>query len=237
MCLSHRGCTQQAHWEDLLDYLQDILPSSLEVLVIADREFGFPERLGYVESKGWAYAIRLKGNAYYYDPTWKQPFDWWQLNDISPRQGNRYAIADLRLGKTDLYRFQLACAWAVGSKEPWFIATNLDRPLHALKQYARRFGCEELFSDLKKRGFNWENSRIRCPKRMARFILALALLVFFLLALARRLRLQQLDLELTSPSHRTRLSLFQTARRWLLRRLAQHQLPDQLFDFHLRRFA
>ena len=116
---------------------------------------------------------------------------------------------------------RLACAWAIGSDEPWFIATNLDQPILALKEYARRFGCEELFSDLKKRGFNWEDSRIPSPERMARFLLALALLVFFLLALGRQLRLQKLDLELLAPSHRKRLSLFQCARRWLLRRLAR----------------
>lgn len=237
LCLSHRGQSNQLQWQALLDYLLTILPEGLDVIILADREFGHPERLRYVESKGWDYAIRLKGNCYFYDPAWGQPFDWLQLDCISPRSGNRYAIPNLCLGMAEFLPFQLACAWAVGSKEPWFIATNLATPIHALKEYARRFGCEELFSDLKKRGFNWEDSRIRSPERMARFLLALALLVFFLLALGRLLRLKHLDLELTSPSHRTRFSLFQTARRWLLRRLARHQLPDRLFEFHLRRFA
>lgn len=237
LCLSHRGSSKQSHWQELLDYLQSILPEGLEVIILADREFGNPDRLRYVEKQGWDYAIRLKGNCFFYDPDWGQPFDWWQLDYISPRPGNRFAIPDLRLGMSAFFPFHLACAWTVGSKDPWFIATNLDTPMHALTEYARRFGCEELFSDLKKRGFNWEDSRIRSPERMARFLLALALLVFFLLALGRQLRLNRLDLELTSPSHRTRLSLFQTARRWLLRRLTRHQLPDSLFLPHLRRFA
>lgn len=237
ICLSHRGHSKQADWEELMDYLAQILPAEKQVIVLADREFGNPARLRYVLKMGWDYAVRLKGNCNFYDPSWGQPFDWWQLNQISPRQGNRYAIPDLRLGMSEFFPFHLACAWAVGSDEPWFIATNLDTPIHALKEYARRFGCEELFSDLKKRGFNWEDSRIPDPKRLSRLLLALALLVFFLLALGRQLRLKQFDLELTSPSHRTRLSLFQTARRWLLRRLAQHRLPDLLFDFHFRRFA
>jgi hypothetical protein len=237
ICLSHRGNSQQSHWEELLDYLQSILPQRLEVIILADREFGNPDRLRSVEKKGWDYAIRLKGNSYFYDPAWGQPFAWWQLDDISPRRNQRYAIPDLCLGMSAFFRFHLACAWAIGSDEPWFIATNLDTPIYALKEYARRFGCEELFSDLKKRGFNWEDSRIRSPERMARFLLALALLVFFLLALGRQLRLQQLDLELYSPSHRSRFSLFQTARRWLLRRLALFRLPHHLFEPSFRRFA
>ena len=237
ICLSHRGNSKQVHWEELMDYLAQILPTEKQVIILADREFGNPARLAYVERKGWHYAIRLKGNCYFYDPVWGHPFNWWQLDQMSPRPGNRYAIPDLRLGMSEFFPFHLACAWAVGSDEPWFIATNLDNPIHALKDYARRFGCEELFSDLKKRGFNWEDSRIPDPQRLSRLLLALALLVFFLLALGRYLRLAQLNLELTSPSHRFRLSLFQTARRWLLRRLAQHRLPTHLFDFHFRRFA
>lgn len=237
ICLSHSGSSKQSHWEELLDYLQGILPADKTVIILADREFGNPERLAYVERKRWHYAIRLKGNGYFYDPLWGQPFDWWQLDQIAPRMGNAYAIPDVRLGKGHLFPCHIACAWAMGSDEPWLIATNLDHPIQALKEYQRRFGCEELFSDLKKRGFNWEDTRIPDPKRLSRLLLALALLVFFLLALGRHLRLTQRDLELTSPAHRTRLSLFQTARRWLLRRLAQLRLPDHLFVFHLRRFA
>lgn len=237
ICLPYRGHSKQSQWQELMDYLEAILPRHLAVIVLADREFGNPERMAYVERKGWKYAIRLKGDCYFYDPTWKQPFDWWQLDAIAPQQGTQFAIPDLRLTMGSLFPFHLACAWAKGSDEPWFIATNLENPIHALKEYVRRFGCEELFSDLKKRGFNWEESRIHTPERMSRLLLALALLIFFLLALARQLRLTNLDLELTSPSHRLRFSLFQTARRWLLRRLAQHCLPDSLFLFHLRRFA
>jgi hypothetical protein len=59
-------------------------------------------------------------------------------------------------------------------------------------------------------------------------LLALALLTVFLLTLGRQLRLQHYDLGVTSPSHRRRLNLFQTARRWLRRRLAQDRLPNWL---------
>ena len=228
ICLPHRGNSKQSQWAELMDYLEQILPSEKTVIVLADREFGNPDRLAYVEGKDWDYAIRLKGNTYFYDPLWGQPFDWWQLDQIAPRRGNSYAIPDLLLTMGDRFPCHLACAWAVGSNEPWLIVTNLDDPILALKEYARRFGCEELFSDLKKRGFNWEDSRIPDPQRLSRLLLALALLVFFLLALGRQLRLKHLDLELTSPSHRTRLSLFQTARRWLLRRLAKSRLPDSI---------
>jgi hypothetical protein len=209
----------------------------MTVIILADREFGSVERLRYVETKGWAYAIRLKGNLEFYDPNWGQPFDWLTLHAIAPAIGTQYALTDIKLTKTELYRIHLACAWAVGSDEPWFIATNLSQPIQALKEYRRRFGCEELFSDLKKRGFNWEDSLIRDPQRFSRLLLALALLTVFLLMLGRQLRLQGYDLEITSPSHRRRLSLFQTARRWLRRRLAQDCLPTFLSSRPFWHFA
>jgi hypothetical protein len=222
ICLPHTGSSHYHHWTELLDYLESILPDQMTVIILADREFGSVDRLDYVTYKGWDYAIRLKGDVQFYLPNAKHLV---MLNEIAPEIGTRYALTDIRITKSNFYAIHLACAWAVGSDEPWFIATNLAKPIQALKEYRRRFGCEEFFSDLKKRGFNWEDSMIRDPARFSRLLLALALLTVFLLELGRHLRLHQYDLELISPSHRRRLSLFQTARRWLRRRLAQDQLP------------
>lgn len=237
ICLPHSGSSHLTHWVELLDYLEQILPNDAQVIILADREFGSVDRLRYVEKKNWDYAIRLKGSLFFYDPSWTYPFDWRTLNQIAPIIGNSYAIPDLRLTKGDLYLTHVACAWAVGSDEPWFIATNLKNPIKALKEYRRRFGCEELFSDLKKRGFNWENTMIRDPKRISRLLLALALLVVMLLNIGRHIRLAHLDLEITSSSHRCRLSLFQTARRWLKRRIVRNLLPDFLLRDIFFQFA
>lgn len=238
ICLDYgNGHSQLRHWQELLDYLETLLDDDQMVVILADREFGSVDRLRYVEKKRWQYAIRVKESTYFYDPTWEQPFEWLKLYVIAPRMGNRYAIPNLRLTKGDLFLTHIACARAVGSDEPWFIATNLPQSIRALKEYGRRFGCEELFSDLKKRGFNWEDSMIRDPKRFSRLLLALALLTVFLLQMGRTLRLHQLDLEITSPSHRRRLSLFQTARRWLKRRCAQDRLPQWIFQQPLWHFA
>ena len=236
ICLAHRGSSRSSQWVERLDYLETLLADDMSVIILADREFGSVDRLRYVVKKGWCYAIRLKGSLEFYDPTWGQPFTWLVLNAIAPAIGSRYALTDLKLTKAELYPIHLACAWALGSDEPWFIATNLPQPIQALKEYRRRFGCEELFSDLKKRGFNWEDSLIRDPARFSRLLLALALLTVFLLALGRQVRLHGDDLEITSPFHRRRLSLFQTARRWLQRRLAQDRLPYWTRSYPLGQF-
>lgn len=230
ICLEHRGHSTLRHWQELLDYLESRLKEDMQVIILADREFGSVARLQYVAQRGWAYAIRLKGNTAFYDPIWRQPVTWQELNAIALQPGQQAWWSRLLIYKKAFYPVSLAAAWARGCKEPWFIATNLPSGKQALREYARRFGCEELFSDLKKRGFNWEDSRIRRAEPFARLILALALLTVFLLSLGRRIRLRLLDLELGCPSHRRRLSLFQVARRWLRRRIALSRLPPWVFD-------
>ncbi|MCA9916063.1 MAG: transposase [Anaerolineae bacterium] len=169
LCLPYGyGQIHFLHWQALLDYLETLLEAEQSVVILADREFGSVDRLRYVKRKNWQYAIRLKGNVWFYDPIWKQPFEWLPLQAIAPVRGTRYALTAIKITKSDLFKTHLACAMAVGSDEPWFIATNLPQPIQALKEYARRFGCEELFSDLKKRGFNWEDSMIRDPQRFSR---------------------------------------------------------------------
>lgn len=234
ICLPHSGSSHYDHWIELLDYLESILPDDMTAIILADREFGSVDRLEYVERKGWEYAIRMKGNVLFYLPNSKQTL---KLSQIAPKIGTQYALRDIHITKANAHLAHLACAWAKGSDEPWFIATNLAQPIRALKEYRRRFGCEELFSDLKKRGFNWEDSMIRDVDRFSRLLLVLALLTVFLLELGRYLRLKQYDLEIVSPSHRRRYSLFQIACRWLRRRLSQDHLPDWWHLGLFRQFA
>lgn len=233
MCLPYgKGSSNSRQWKTIMDHLEKLLEGHQSVIILADREFGSVDRLRYVAQKGWSYAIRLKGDVEFYNDFWQLRLgEWLILNDVAPDMGCQYTLNDIPICKSNPTQIHVACAWAQGSDEPWFIATNLDKPLQALKEYRRRFGCEELFSDLKKRGFNWENSLIRDPLRFSRLILVLALLLIFLVSLGRRLRLMAYDLEIVAPSHRRRLSLFQTAYRWLNHRLAQNRLPSWL-SFH-----
>ena len=60
ICLDHLGQSANRHWVELLDYLERILPLDKQVIILADREFGSVDRLRYVVTKGWHYAIRLK---------------------------------------------------------------------------------------------------------------------------------------------------------------------------------
>ncbi len=64
-CLPHHGLSRLQQRQTLLDYLQAILPNGKEVIILADREFGSPDRLNSGVKKGWSYAILLEPGTRY----------------------------------------------------------------------------------------------------------------------------------------------------------------------------
>ena len=118
ICLTHSGNSNYTHWKTLLDYLETLLSPQMQVVILADREFGSADRLRYVVKKGWYYAIRLKGNVEFYKPDWEQPIIWLSLLDIAPQIGASYSLTQIIMTKGELYSTALACAWARGSDEP-----------------------------------------------------------------------------------------------------------------------
>ena len=55
--------------------------------------------------------------------------------------------------------FNIACKWkrkylGIMPEEGWFILTNLENLLSAIKSYKKRFSIEEMFRDLKGGGYN-----------------------------------------------------------------------------------
>jgi hypothetical protein len=101
----------------------------------------------------------------------------------------------------------------------------------ALRDYARRFGCEEFFSDIKARGFRLDLSQLQYPDRFSRLFLAIALLYVWVLSVARRLCFTEQAIRWTARSLSQRYSLFQFARRWLAKQLTlgKSLIPDDRF--------
>jgi hypothetical protein len=100
-----------------------------------------------------------------------------------------------------------------------------------LRDYARRFGCEELFSDIKARGFNLELSQLQHTDRFSRLLLAIALLYVWVLSIARRVCITRQVRRLTYRIFDHRYSLFQIGRRWLSKQLTlgKSLIPDPAF--------
>jgi hypothetical protein len=229
MVLSHLGNSTFMEREELLSHIDELLPVGATVLVLGDREFGTPDMMRSVRGYGWDYCLRVKGTSYAYLPTGC----WMQLRELAPSPGAHYYLTDVRLTKAHDYgplHFALACDDA--SDDPWFIATNGCPSQRTLRDYARRFGCEELFSDIKARGFNLALSQLQHPDRFSRLLVAIALLYVWVLCLARRICITRQMRALTYRLFEQRYSLFQIGRRWLAKQLTlgKSLVPDPAFQ-------
>jgi len=228
MVLPHQGNSRFMEREEILAHVADLLPVGATVLVLGDREFGGPDMMRSIRCYGWDYCLRVKGTCYVYLPTGC----WIQLRALAPTPGTRYYLTDVALTRAHDYRpvhFALACDGT--SDDPWFIATNLCPTRRTLSDYARRFGCEALFSDIKARGFNLALSQLQHPDRFSRLLLAIALLYIWVLGLARRVCLTRQLRSLTYRVYDHRYSLFQIGRRWLAKQLTlgKSLVPDPAF--------
>lgn len=74
--------------------------------------------------------------------------------------------------------------FAYEGDEACFVVTNQVASRRTLRHYARRFGCEPLFSDLKKGGFDVATSQLVPAERFSRLLLAVALLTVWVWSVA-----------------------------------------------------
>jgi hypothetical protein len=218
MVLPHMGSSSFMDQIELLSYLDDLLPPGATVVLLGDREFGTPDMARTARGYGWDYCLRVKGTHYIYLTETRQ---WIQLRDLAPAPGARLYLTDVLLTKSNTYgpiHFALACD--EDSDDPWFIATNCIPTRRTLQDYARRFACEEMFSDFKSRGFDLERSQLQHAERLSRLILVVALLYVWIIAIARHVRVTGLFRTLTYRIHDNRYSMFQIGLRWFRKQLS-----------------
>jgi len=227
--LAHKGNSAWLEWLEVLSHLADSLPPGACVMVLGDREFGQPDMMRILRGYGWDFCLRVKGNYQVYSCHWGL---WFALSELAPTPGQQRFLSNLCFTASERIpdvHFALACDEQ--SDDPWFIATSLPPSPRTLRHYARRFACEELFSDIKARGFNLENSQLQHPERFSRLLIAIALLYLWVVAVARQVRLLRLDREITYRVDEQRYSIFQIGYRWINKRLSLDKSTFPSSDF------
>ncbi len=210
--LTHKGSTTFQERNTVLAHLAELLPSGCTVLILGDREFGQVDMMRSIVQKGWDFTLRVKGTHFICVGCGL----WVKLREFAPSAGSHYFLTDVVLTKAQCYGpLHFALALDKDSSDPWFIATNLVPTRRTLREYGRRFGCEEMFSDLKSRGFHLDLSQLLAPERFSRLLLAVVLLYVWVLSVARRLVFTSAAKRFTSRPIFQRYSRFQFARRWL----------------------
>lgn len=150
----------------LLHSIQAAIPASKPVLVLADRGIGTsPDLCRKVDAMGWHYLFRvtkqsknLTEDGEYTIYQQVQPGQTWRASGRVFKQRGRIPA-------------HARAIWSDGYAEPWALVTN-DAQLTGY-EYACRNWQEQSFRDLKSGGWQWESSYLRCPERMARWMIVL----------------------------------------------------------------
>ena len=178
---------QRNDFEDLcLTRLKAILPEGVAVTIVADRGFGDVKVFEFLDSLGFGYVIRFRGNVQVAaaDGETRLAADW-------VGKGGRARL--LRGAEVTAARYRVGavvCVHATGMKEAWHLAAS-DASSSAgqiVKLYAKRWTIEPGFRDSKDLRFGMGLSALRIgdPQRRDRLLMlnALAILLLTLLGAA-----------------------------------------------------
>ena len=140
------------------------------VLVLGDREFHSPKLAEWLDKRGVSFALRQKKDLHFKTSEWEE---YQTLKEQGFQPGMSQFYVGVKCNKGDhLGPFNIAVYWKrqyrkKGSKEPWYILTNLPSLKQALAVYRCRWGIEQFFKDCKSGGYNLEDARVNDARFLA----------------------------------------------------------------------
>lgn len=157
------GNSSSAHRKRIIRQLLEFLPSSNINALLMDREFLGSEWLEWLESKGIAYVLRIKKNTVVGK---KLAHEHGSTPGVKSQEMQQIWDSELYFGSKKIK----------GNKEKdLFVVSNRFKGKTALEMYRMRWGIELLFSHLKKRGFNFEDTHMTDKKKQERLMAVLSL--------------------------------------------------------------
>jgi len=206
---------------ELIKAVKGIIPKGSNVICLGDGKFDGTEWLATLQGYGWKYACRTANNAVLYENGEKFSF-----KDICPEQGEVTEIENAEFTQKRDIVVRAVVYWGKGYKDPLYLVTNFPTGGEAINWYQKRFRIETLFSDIKGRGFNMGKSGLRCPDRVSRLMIPIALAYIWTVYLGE-LSIEKGWDKIIHRTDRCDLSLFQLGIR-LLKRLLNRgiKIPD-----------
>jgi hypothetical protein len=139
--------------ERLLRVLRSLVPSWVEVIVVADRGFGRTELARTCQKLGFHYVLRIQPKVY---TEHRQHCD--RLERFPVARGSSLLLTDVRFCKSEPVKHHVAICWPKSlpqhRDECWYLMTDLAYSVQEItKLYARRMTVEELFRDAKNRRY------------------------------------------------------------------------------------
>lgn len=178
------------------------IPLSQMEWVLGDREFVGENWLKYLIDTNIPFAIRIKDNVW-----------------AKVRKGGYYSsrkvaslFSNIKAGKTkiinncEVYGCSINLAACLSTEGDLVVIATNKNPRKSLKVYKKRWSIESLFSCLKGRGFNFEDTHIVDPKRGDALLFVLSFALFWSMQVGVE-SVRKIPLELATHG-RPRVSIF-----------------------------
>lgn len=175
-----KGHSSQERQLELLKRVKEMLPLKASVVLVADGEFDGSKVVAWFQAQpSWLYVCRTsQSNKVFYQGQWVA------LNELKLEEEQEAFFPDLTFTESNqIPKVNILVIWHQGHQEHWFFVCNAENLAEAKRWYTKRFTIETLFSDLKGRGFNLDNTRLWIPERVSRLVFVAALAYYFIIVL------------------------------------------------------
>jgi hypothetical protein len=255
ICVVYRGCAipvawtilsagqkraWRREWLRMLRQLRVAIPREWTVLVLADRGLYARWLFRRIVRLHWHPFLRINHGCKF-RPAGSAQFVWLcelvgQIGQRWRGAGTAFATPACRLDCT------LVAWWGDGYAEPWFVLTDLDAEGCDAQWYGLRGWCEQAFKCTKRGGWQWQQTQMVDPARVARLWLAMAVATLWMITIGSDLEVGPSEampdlpdlrpiLGVTGARRPRRTRLFRLGWLWLLVQLIQGQpvpLPRRL---------
>ena len=195
---------------DLLNDLKALVPQGCRVCIVGDGEFDGCDWQAGIVASGWDYVLRTARNTLLENNYGDQ----YQPCGVLTDQGEDYFEEGLIMGKNRYGPVNLYITHGYGHELPLILTTNLDYGQIIKQFYIKRFLIETFFRDSKSKGFNLQKSGLRCPKKIARLMIANCI-AYVLCILAGIKSYKSKFYDLVAEADQKALSLFQIGLRFI----------------------
>lgn len=178
----------QGHYEDeMLSRLKEVLPSDVNVVIVADRGFASYRFFDFISRElGFKYVIRLKASTTVISSKGTEH----KVKDWLRPDGRALNIKQAKITKDGFPVEQVVVTKQKDMKDAWYLASNCSdkKTKEIINLYGRRWKIEPYFRDVKDKrfGFGLANTHIKSSERRDRLflIVAIAYVLFTLLGAA-----------------------------------------------------
>jgi hypothetical protein len=191
-------------------------PRQVRTTFFGDAEFRAVELQRWCKAQGWHWQVGGKRDTWFRD----EHGHWQQLRAIPIQRGERVYRQQIWL--TQEHEFgpvNLMVDWTSQAATPRCVILDQPADRRAWRRGRKRYGIEPTFRDLKRAGFDLEQTDLAGRERVERMVLALLLTFVWMLCISQQL-IASGQRTLLEARHKRANSRFRLGRAWLRRCLA-----------------